>query len=259
VQTADQRISDKLLEGREGVWAMLVKTAVARKLLAHAWKNNLSLRYSAIYRIDAPRHFGAAVDACLFVCAFAMRMHSHDCTIYADIDENAAPVGKLGWRDGEMVADIERFERWRHLPGQSGYKWRSGVKHDCAKVMELEYTSTGCVNGFGEPVDIEDTYLFRMLKTSEVAKHATASTRAMLVTQRSIGERTTSIRETAPKTWAYLERHSVVLDKRAGTIYEKRSRFSVFGVGDYSFSPLRGCHSCRQSKRCQAGRAGMPH
>lgn len=227
------------LRGREGVLAMLVKTTVARKLLAHAWKNNLSLRYSAMYHIDAARHFGAMVDACLFVCALSPGARSRDCVVYKCLDEDAAPVAKIGWRDGQMVADVARYERWKHLSGEGGYKWRSGVKHDCSKVMELERTDYGYKNGFGECVDIEDAYLFPMLKTSQVAKCHTFTTRVMLVTQRHVGEDTNVIRDVAPLTWAYLQQYAALLDARGSTIYKKRPRFSIFGIGDYSFAPWK--------------------
>ena len=43
----------------------------------------------------------------------------------------------------------------------------------------------------------------------------------------------------APKTWKYLEDHSDELDSRKSSIYQNRPRFSVFGVGDYSFAPWK--------------------
>jgi len=58
----------------------------------------------------------------------------------------------------------------------------------------------------------------------------------MLVPQRIIGEDTRQIRQLAPKTWQYLQRHAQLLDRRASSVYRNRPRFSVFGVGDYSFA-----------------------
>jgi len=59
------------------------------------------------------------------------------------------------------------------------------------------------------------------------------------VTQRVVGEETASIEQAAPKTWAYLMGHAAHLDGRGSTIYAKNPRFSVFGVGEYSFHPWR--------------------
>jgi hypothetical protein len=120
------------------------------------------------------------------------------------------------------------------------YKWRSGVKHDCAKVMEFTSTDGGFRNGLGEDVDIEALYVYPMLKGSGVANGKKAKTdRYMLVTQRATGEATHQIKNDAPQTWAYLEKHCQPLDSRGSSIYRRRSRFSVFGVGEYTFSPWK--------------------
>jgi hypothetical protein len=61
----------------------------------------------------------------------------------------------------------------------------------------------------------------------------------MLVTQKMVGDETTEIEACAPKTWAYLLRNGQALDRRCSSIYRKRPRFSVFGVGEYSFAPWK--------------------
>ncbi|MGL9774235.1 MAG: hypothetical protein ACR5LG_10730 [Sodalis sp. (in: enterobacteria)] len=50
---------------------MLVKTSVARKLLRQAWRRAEPVGRAAIYKIDAMQHFGAAVEACLFILPVA--------------------------------------------------------------------------------------------------------------------------------------------------------------------------------------------
>ena len=140
-------------------------------------------------------------------------------------------------RDGQVVADIEKYEKWKHLVGESEYTWRSGIKHDCAKVMELTKVKGGFKNGFDEKFDLETRYLYPMLKSSDVAKGEVASPiKWMLVTQKFIGENTEVISRCALKTWNYLNKYGQLLDKRKSVVYEKRSRFSIFGVGDYSFA-----------------------
>ena len=61
----------------------------------------------------------------------------------------------------------------------------------------------------------------------------------MLVTQRTVGEDTVAIADEAPLTWRYLESHANFLDARASSIYRNRPRFSVFGIGEYSFAPWK--------------------
>lgn len=227
------------LDNRKAVMAMLCKTAVARKLLMYAWKNKISLSDSAIYRIDAAAYFGASVDACLLVCHFSPSVHNLTSRIYQNI-EDSDPKHTIGIRDGELVASVELYERWKHLQGHSTTKWRSGIKHDCAKVMELRKEGNMYRNGFGELVELEEQFIFPMLKSSEVANGlAVIPKRWMLVTQKSVRDDTSLIKGAAPKTWKYLQAYAHLLDKRGSSIYKNRSQFSIFGVGDYSFAPWK--------------------
>jgi len=63
--------------------------------------------------------------------------------------------------------------------------------------------------------------------------------RWMIVTQTEVGTDTSAIETVAPKTWAYLMAHAGSLDERGSSIYRKRPRFSVFGVGAYTFAPWK--------------------
>jgi hypothetical protein len=61
----------------------------------------------------------------------------------------------------------------------------------------------------------------------------------MIVTQKSLGEDTSSIQQNAPLTWQYLERYAHYLESRASSIYQNRPQFSIFGIGSYTFSPWK--------------------
>jgi len=83
-----------------------------------------------------------------------------------------------------------------------------------------------------------------MLKSSEITNgQSKEPTRWMLVTQKAVGADTSEISVAAPSTWEYLKRHGELLDRRASSIYRNRARFSVFGVGDYTFAPWKVCIS----------------
>src|SRR5206468_2450372 len=150
------------------------------------------------------------------------------------------PEATIGYRDGLVVADPARYARWRHLQAKSGRTasvWRSGIKHDCARVMELTKDGDRHRNGVGESVDLEPDCLFPMLKGSEIAARADATPeRWMIVTQRRPGDDTRALRETSPKLWRYLEDHEDLLGRRKSSIYRNRPPFSIFGVGDYAFA-----------------------
>ncbi len=226
----------EMLDGRRATLAMLCKTAVARKVLVNAWKNDVGLAGAEIYPIDAAASFGAAVDACLLVCSLSPASHGRDCRVFKSL-EDSMQVATIGFHDGQLVADVSAYERWKHLSGKEVYKWRSGVKHDCSKVMELRREGNNFRNGFDELIDLELDYVYPMLKSSEITNGKSKQpTRWMLVTQKAVGDETSAIRLDAPRTWAYLQKQGELLDRRGSSIYRNRPRFSVFGVGDYSFA-----------------------
>jgi len=87
-------------------------------------------------------------------------------------------------------------------------------------------------------IDIEETFVYPMMKSSDVA-NASPPSRFMLVTQKFVGQETDLIRILAPKTWDYLSEHRHHFDRRKSSIYKNRPSFSIFGVGDYSFAPWK--------------------
>ena len=225
------------LSGRTAVIAMLCKTSVARKVLQNAWNRRFHISQSAMYRIDSAREFGAAVDACLLVCVLKEWTTSTKCRIYSGL-KNPHFESEIALRDGRLIANLRAFEDSNHLLGLSkAKKWRSGIKHDCSRVMELRVSECGkLLNGLSEKLSLEPTYLFPMLKSSELMKPEIEPKKFMLVPQSAPEEETTHIQRDAPKTWAYLIAHGDLLDRRSSSIYRKRPRFSVFGVGPYSLS-----------------------
>ena len=231
------------LAGLRATLAFLLKTAVARRVLAFAWKSGWAISRPAIYLFDAKRYFGISAEGCLLVCETNGAPSNDECPVY-DLAAPAVRVQTIGLRGDTLVADIDMFTRLDRLRNEDesarAYRWRSGVKHDCAKVFELKVTPLGLVNGCGQRVDLEDAYLYPLLKGSDVANQRRhVGERYLIVTQRHPGEETNKISDLAPKTWKYLCAHGDSLDKRASSIYRNRPRFSIFGVGEYTFSPWK--------------------
>lgn len=229
------------MNGKSGALAMLCKTAVARKVLMNAWRKGYFLTNSKMFLIDAKRRFKAAVDACFFVCQMSPGGSSSDCDVYEGFSEEL-PQHTIGFRDNRLAANVCSYSRLSALMSCRDplVEWRSGVKHDCSKVMELAKANSCYENGLGEEVDIESSFLYPMLKSSEIANGKVhCPFRYMLVTQKNTGEKTRPIETRAPKTWAYLVKHGSLLDNRGSSVYKKRPRFSIFGVGGYSFSPWK--------------------
>ncbi len=228
----------KALRGRTATIAMLCKTGTARKLLRFAWQNDGRFASASLYRIDAKKHFGASVDACLLVARTGEAGPAE-----ADVFDGLAAKRRsttLGLAGRDLVSDIRTYRRLKHLEGLCPYQWRSGVKHDCASVMELSRAGDGALqNKLGEKVGIEPDYLFPLLKCSDLANGRTEPERFVLVTQRRVGEDTATIATKAPRTWRYLGSHRKFFEARKSSIYSSRVPFALFGIGDYSFAPWK--------------------
>ncbi|MCA9694142.1 MAG: class I SAM-dependent methyltransferase [Nannocystaceae bacterium] len=226
------------LQGRDATLAMLIKSSVARRVLEYAWTGGLALRATGLWRIDARREFGAAVDACLLVCATADR-GPPACPVYDGL-EDRRPRTRIGLRGGGLVADVAAWTRARALVGVAAPAWRSGIKHDCARVMELRADGDALVNGLGERVTLDPATIFPLCKSSDLARgDVSRAHRWVIVPQRRVGEDTARLEREAPRTWAYLSRHRDRLDARRSVVYRGKPPFSIFGVGDYAFCPWK--------------------
>ncbi|MCA8959534.1 MAG: SAM-dependent DNA methyltransferase [Planctomycetes bacterium] len=229
------------LERRRGTLAMLVKTTVARKVLARAWRAASPIVSASLHRIDAPRHFGASVDAGLLTMSFGSGTRALECECAESLDAERA-TRRLGWRSDRLIADVDAYDTHRHLiegeRGPGAPTWRSGIKHDCRAVFELSGAAGSRTNGAGDGVDIEEEVLFPLLKSSDLMR-GRPPRRVLLVPQRSLTESPADLAPRAPRAWRYLERHADRLARRGSSIYRGRPPYSIFGVGEYSFAPWK--------------------
>src|SRR5262249_39750674 len=124
----------ELIRGRSAMLAMLCKTTVARKVLSHVWKRKDCLANLQIRRIDAGASFGAASDSFPLLAPRGSPQPHPPCRVYRRLCD-AQPVTTIGFHNNQLIADMSAFDRWKHLEGQDAGRWRSGVKHDCSRVM----------------------------------------------------------------------------------------------------------------------------
>lgn len=224
---------------REFTAAFLVKTQVARRLIEQAESRGLPMFDARVYRIDAQRAFEASVDACLFTFRGQGRAQrptgSRDALLYPTLDSDGVPR-RFGVRDGTLVSDLDAYEGVLPLMGAAALPFRSGMKHDAAKVFELLHVGSGVVNGFGARVEVEPEFVFPLRKSADLAT-SDAPVRSVLVPQRALGDDTDDLEHSAPRVFAYLESHRDLLAARRSRVYLGRPRFAVFGIGPYSFAP----------------------
>jgi hypothetical protein len=228
------------LKGGVGTIAVLCKTSVARKVLAYAWKRKYPIADACIYSINAPTYFNASVDACFFILQVTGEKGIPQCPVYNSL-ESDTPSTIIGYKEHLLIANQSLYQQWCFLKGTDPvYSWRSGIKHDAAKIMELEKNNGTYRNGNNEKLYIESIYLYPLLKSSDIYQGRVTNPRKhLLVTQTYIGEATTPIQSHAPMTWAYLQQNAEHLNRRASSIYRNRPPFSIFGVGDYTFAPWK--------------------
>jgi len=133
------------------------------------------------------------------------------------------------------------YEASAFADGKCPLTWHQGVKHDAAAVMELSRDEQGLLrNSLGECVDVEPRFVFPLAKGSDLFRgRVRTANRFVLVTQRRLGENTILLKRSAPKMWAYLNRHAELFGRRKSSIYRRRPPFAMFGIGDYSFAKYK--------------------
>lgn len=218
--------------------ALLCKTSVARRVLTLAAHLGLHVADSYLWRIDAKKSFGVAVDACLFAVRLDGASRNYRCQVFDSLDARV-PTSTMGLVDGVLVADVDAHGVSRQYEGSSPVVWRQGIKHDLAAVMELRADNGGTLhNALGEAVELEDDWLYPLLKCSDV-NAGRPPERFVIVTQRSLADETKTLQHTAPKLWCYLQAHAERFAARKSSIYRNRPPFSMFGIGPYTFAPWK--------------------
>lgn len=219
--------------------ALLCKTSVARNVLQFTFDNNLSINNASIRMIDAKKWFKVATSACLFCIEVNSDKPCYEAEVYQDLYA-VKPESTIGIVGKQLVANVRTYKRSAFVEGVSSLTWRQGLKHDAASVMELIRISRGVFqNKLKEEVVIEPDYIYPLLKGSDLFHGKTLGQRAVIVTQKRVGEDTYQFKQVAPQLWCYLNTHADSFIKRKSSIYHGRPPFSIFGIGDYSFATYK--------------------
>ncbi len=227
------------LASEEPTIALLCKTSVARNVLTFSAQHHLPIAHSNLYVIDAKEWFNASVDACLFVVCVQNEAANYQCAWHPSLSSRS-PSRTIGVVNGRLVADTTAHGDASMIDGVSPIEWRQGIKHDAVQVMELLTDGGVLTTKAGEPLELEPEHIFPLLKGTDVYRGRTTTVRRwMVVPQRSLKDDPGELAETAPRVWHYLNQNGSALDGRKSSIYRKRPRFSIFGVGEYSFTRFK--------------------
>ncbi len=223
------------LHGTSSTIAMLCKTSVARNIFIEMKRTHTAFKTCDIFEFNAKKVFGINANACLLIIELSKQDISTDiCNVYSFSNPKKI-IRSFGYIGGKFYSnianDVDDFS------GKCCFEWRQGIKHDCSKVMELTFQGSALINGLGEKVDIEDKYIYPLIKSSMFKLPIVQRlNKYVIVTQKKIREDTSHIEIDAPKTWDYLMSHKEFFSDRKSSIYKNAPNFSMFGIGDYSYS-----------------------
>ena len=217
--------------------AMLCKTSVATGIIKNIKNFPFKLKNVTLYLFDAKKIFNVGCEACLFV-AENDKNGSNTAKVY-NIDKPDELLYEFGWKNGKFHSKFKELSY--DIDGNFYTEWRQGVKHDCSKIMELEQKENNWYkNKLNEKFILEDEYVYPLLKSSDLKNnYITQSSKYVIVPQKSIREDTMHIEKDAPNTWNYLKKHEEFFKNRKSAIYKNCPPFSIFGIGDYSFSKYK--------------------
>lgn len=217
------------------VIAMLCKTSVARNVFKELKRNAINFEYCDLLEFDANKVFGINASACFLIIKLSKGYCTSDlCNVYS-IDDIKTLKYSFGYVNGQFYSNIK--SNTYNFNGKCCFEWRQGVKHDCSKIMELTVENGKLINGKKETVEIEDSIVFPLVKSS-MFKLPVINTfsKYVIVTQKKAREETAYLESFAPKTWSYLNANIELFHNRKSSIYRGAPKFSMFGIGNYSYS-----------------------
>jgi hypothetical protein len=225
-------------QNHQGNMAFLVKNIVIKNITFDQKRNNFLIKNLQKYHFDAKKEFNASVEASLFFCKF-----NHDAEQFCkevNLDENIPFENTFGWKNNKFVSVMEDYEVYSNIDGICPFEWRQGVKHDCTAVMELRKEGDYFFNADNEKIELENELVYPFLKSSDLKnKEVTEVRKYTIIPQKKIGQETDYIKEFYPLTYQYLKANEGGFDKRKSSIYRGKPKFSIFGIGDYSFKPYK--------------------
>ena len=220
------------------VIAMLCKTSVARNVFKELKRNSVHFSSYDILEFNAAKVFGTNVSACVLIIQLSEERLSPDkCNVF-DFENPTEIVSQFGYSDGHFYSNLSI--KAENYDGHCCFEWRQGVKHDCSKVIELTMHDGILYNGQKQVIQIENDIVFPLIKSSMFkAPIIHEFTKYIIVTQKKTREETRHLESELPLTWRYLYENIRLFQNRKSSIYYGAPLFSMFGVGDYSYSKYK--------------------
>lgn len=216
---------------------MLCKTSVARKVILEISRKHIACQKVEMLNFNSNKTFGVSVPACVLVIELSADKKSAKEIVCEIKDFDTKSILNTLVVNGDTIKTISTKT---DLEGKCQFVWRQGVKHDCGKIMELDFKKGEFINKNKSVVHIENGLVFPLAKSSCFKKAIIHEfSKFVIVTQTKPKQDTLYIRSTYPLTWKYLNDNVESFNKRKSVIYKKSAPFSMFGIGDYSFAPYK--------------------
>ncbi len=227
----------KCFESHNGIFAFLIKNSVVKNLIQDQKSNRFKIGQSEKLNIDSKKEFNVSVSACLFLTHLNK---TPDFTCKELDFYSQEYITTFGLYKDKFVYSVEDYDKSSVVDGKSIFTWRSGVKHDCSQVMEIEQVNGHFINGLGVEFNLEKKLVYGLLKSSDLKENRTNNFRKLtIITQTKIGQETNYMHDELPLTYQYLSSHKDFFEKRKSSIYKDKPAFSIFGIGDYSFAKYK--------------------
>ncbi len=141
---------------------MLCKTSAARNVMLEIARNQICYDKIEILNFNSNKIFGVSAAACVFIIKLSLE-EKHTSVV---CDVKNFDDGSL--QDTLIVKDgaVKTLNTLVDLEGACQLVWRSGIKHDCSKVMELSLTGGKLIDKQNAIVDIERDLVFPLVKSS---------------------------------------------------------------------------------------------
>lgn len=213
--------------------AFLCENTLSRNVFIELVRNNVKYSFIKQINFNSSKIFKIKDSTCLFIIQFGGNALTDKICEVSDISNPSEELYKFGFVYDKFYSNIDNITQ---IEGTCQIEWKHGVKHDCAKIMELNLENNQLMNKNNEKVNIENSLIYPLLKSSDLKKPIVNKTsKYVIITQTKIKQDTDYIKTKAPKTWKYLNDNKEYFENRKSSIYDNTPEFSIFGIGDYSF------------------------
>lgn len=211
-----------------GAVALLLKATAVRRLAVQL--QAIGATDIHFFRIDGRKHFNVSVPCGLLYFDFQVSGAEPAYLEYESFDA-PAPSRQLVIRGRQLVAPAAGV-----TPFITGQKFRSGVKHDAAEVLELTGEEGAFVNKRGGLVALPQSAVFPLVKSSGLGLPIA---KWLVVPSAGLASYADVDQVPAEPLLHYLSAHREVFARRKSSVYAKLDEFAVFGIGPYSFKPWK--------------------